>query len=250
MNFKNLRDDIDAIMARDPAARSRLEVVFCYPGFHAVLLHRLAHSAWGRGWRLVGRFLSHLGRGLTGIEIHPGAVIGRRMFVDHGMGVVIGETSEIGDDVTLYQGVTLGGTSLNQGKRHPTLKDGVIIGAGAKILGPLVIGVNARVGSNAVVLADVPDGITVVGIPAKAVMRQAAQPKDFCAYGSTPDIPDPVARAMDSICSDVGALRARVAELEGLLAALRDQIEATELPAAAKAAEAKGVEFAIKGENR
>ena len=160
MNFKNLRDDIGAIMARDPAARSRLEVVFCYPGFHAVLLHRLAHGAWCRGWRLVGRFLSHVGRGLTGIEIHPGATIGRRLFVDHGMGVVIGETSEIGDDVTLYQGVTLGGTSLNQGKRHPTLKDGVIVGAGAKILGPLVVGANARIGSNAVVLADVPDGIT------------------------------------------------------------------------------------------
>src|SRR5512145_307694 len=250
MNFKNLRDDIDAIMARDPAARSRLEVVFCYPGFHAVLLHRLAHGAWRRGWRLVGRFLSHVGRGLTGIEIHPGAAIGRRLFVDHGMGVVSGETSELGDDVTLYQGVTLGGTSLSQGKRHPTLKDGVIVGAGAKILGPLVIGANARIGSNAVVLADVPDGITVVGIPAKAVMRQAAQAKDFCAYGSTPDIPDPVARAMDGICADVGALRVRVAELEGLLAALREQVEASELPAAAKAADVKGVEFAIKGENR
>src|SRR5712675_2334142 len=143
MLFKNLRDEIDATLRRDPAARSRLEVVLCYPGFHAVLWHRAAHWFWQRGWLLLGRFLSHCGRLATGIEIHPGARIGRRLFIDHGMGVVIGETAEIGDDVTLYHGVTLGGTSWNKGKRHPTLGDGVVVGAGAKILGPILVGDHA-----------------------------------------------------------------------------------------------------------
>ena len=248
MNFKTLRDDIDAIMARDPAARSRLEVVLCYPGFHAALLHRLANAAWRHGWTLLGRFSSHIGRWLTGIEIHPGAKIGRRFFVDHGMGTVIGETSEIGDDVTLYQGVTLGGTSLNQGKRHPTLKDGVIVGAGAKILGPVTVGTGARVGSNAVVLGDVEDGVTVVGIPARAVIKKQAVAKDFCAYGSSGDLPDPVARAMDTICADVGALRARVAELEGLLAALREQVEANESLSPMNEERRDRIELAIKGD--
>src|SRR6476659_2270485 len=167
MLLKNLREQIDATLARDPAARSRLEVVLCYPGFHALLFHRLAHWLWERGWLLAGRFVSHIARVLTGIEIHPGARIGKRLFIDHGMGVVIGETAEIGDDCTLYHGVTLGGTSWNKGKRHPTLGNGVVIGAGAKILGPLLIGDNAKIGSNAVVVRDVPPGATAVGIPAR-----------------------------------------------------------------------------------
>ncbi|KZD00881.1 serine O-acetyltransferase [Oceanibaculum pacificum] len=218
--FKKLGEDIAAIMARDPAAKSRLEVVLCYPGFHALLLYRLANAAWRRGWFLLGRFLSHVGRVLTGIEIHPGATIGRRFFVDHGMGVVIGETAQVGDDVTLYQGVTLGGTSLHQGKRHPTLEDGVIVGSGAQVLGPLTVGKGARVGANAVVLKDVAAGVTVVGIPAQvAISRAKQQDTDFCAYGTSIDMPDPVARALDGLLGEVTALKARVAELEGAPAA-------------------------------
>src|SRR5438128_9582223 len=148
MLFKSLGDVIDATLARDPAARSRLEVVLCYPGFHALLFHRVAHWLWEHHWRLAGRLVSHFGRMLTGIEIHPGARIGRRLFIDHGMGVVIGETAEIGDDCTLYQGVTLGGTALHKGKRHATLEDNVIVGAGAKVLGPIAVRSGARIGAN------------------------------------------------------------------------------------------------------
>lgn len=251
--FKRLREHIDSIMARDPVARSRLEVVLCYPGFHAVIFHRLAHECWRLGLRLLARFVSHVGRVLTGIEIHPGAEIGRRLFIDHGMGLVIGETGVVGDDVTLYHGVTLGGTASERVKRHPTLESGVIVGAGAKILGPITVGAGARVGSNAVVLKDVPPGATVVGVPAREVARERARPSEFCAYGSAGDLPDPVARAMDSLCADLGTVRARVAELEGLLAALRDQVEASDQAAtlaAARAAEAKGYDFANKGEIR
>ena len=215
--IKKLRDDIDAILARDPAARTRLEVILCYPGFQALLFYHVSHAAWTTGWRLLGRFLSHVGRVLTGIEIHPGARIGRRLFVDHGMGLVIGETAEIGDDVTLYHGVTLGGTSLNRGKRHPTLEDGVIVGAGAQILGPITVGAGARVGANAVVLTPVAPGTTVVGIPAKVALSSSTQREDaeFCAYGTPArDIPDPVQRAMEATLAEVAALRRRVEELE------------------------------------
>lgn len=226
MIFKDIRDDIDAILARDPAARSRLEVVLCYPGWHAVVLHRIAQAAWGANLRLLGRFVAHVARWLTGIEIHPAAKIGHRLFVDHGMGVVIGETAEIGDDVTLYQGVVLGGTSLEQGKRHPSLGNGVIVGAGAKILGPVTVGDGARIGSNAVVLKNVTPGVTMVGVPALAVVRAPVKSRaDFCAYGQDPDLPDPVARALDGLCSDVVAMRARIAELESQVAALRVQGE-------------------------
>ena len=217
MIFKRVQEDADAILARDPAARSRFEVVLCYPGLHAVVFHRLAHAAWRANARLFARWVSQLSRWLTGIEIHPGATLGRRLFIDHGMGVVIGETSEIGDDVTLYQGVTLGGTSLEKTKRHPTIGNGVIIGAGAQVLGPITVGDGARVGSNAVVIKDVPPGATMIGIPARPVV-QAVQPKrqpgEFCAYAQDPALPDPVARAIDGLCSDLNALRARVAELE------------------------------------
>src|SRR5580700_12166381 len=218
MLLKNLREQIDATLARDPAARSRLEVVLCYPGFHALLYHRLAHWLWQRGWLLAGRFVSHLGRVLTGIEIHPGARIGKRVFIDHGMGVVIGETAEVGDDVTLYQGVTLGGTSLTRGaKRHPTIGNGVIVSSGAQILGPFRVGDGARIGAQAVVLSEVPDGATMVGIPARPVARRResseARPV-FQPYALGPEIPDPIVRALNGLLDEVTSLRARVTELE------------------------------------
>ncbi|HEY0527085.1 MAG TPA: serine O-acetyltransferase [Stellaceae bacterium] len=243
MLLKTLREEIDATIARDPAARSRLEVVLCYPGFQAVMFYRAAHYFWRRGWPLLGRFLSHCGRVLTGIEIHPGARIGRRLFIDHGMGVVIGETAEIGDDVTLYQGVTLGGTALHKGKRHPTLDDGVIVGSGAQVLGGFTVGAGARVGANAVVLAEVPPGATVVGIPAKQVgVPRSAEPRPadaaaaaelFLPYG-TPcgEMPDPVARAVSALLDEVSSLRARVADLE------EERARSDALPDAATAAAA------------
>jgi len=218
MLLKNLREEIDATLARDPAARSRLEVVLCYPGFHALVWHRLAHLLWERGWLLAGRFVSHIGRMLTGIEIHPGARIGQRVFIDHGMGVVIGETAEVGDDVTLYQGVTLGGTSLTRGaKRHPTIGDGVIVSSGAQVLGPFRVGDGARIGAQAVVLSEVPDSATMVGIPARPVGRRSAptEPKpEFQPYAVCGDIPDPIARALSGLLDEVTSLRTRVAQLE------------------------------------
>lgn len=214
--FKTLRHDIDVVVERDPAARSRVEVVLAYPGFHALLAYRLAHAIWRRRWRLLARLVSHAARVLTGIEIHPGAQIGRGFFIDHGMGVVIGETSIIGDDVTLYQGVTLGGTSLEPGKRHPTLGNNVIVGAGAKVLGPITLGDGVRVGSNAVVVKDVAPGTVVVGIPAKAVTKKAdAETPRFAAYGATGDgLSDPAAKAIDGLMENLQFLTARVEELE------------------------------------
>ncbi len=240
MLFKNLVEDIDSVMARDPAAKSRWDVVFSYPGFHALLFYRLSNRLWRWRWRFVARFLSHLARWLTGIEIHPGATIGRRFFIDHGMGVVIGETAEIGDDVTLYQGVTLGGTSLNDGKRHPTVGDGVVVGAGAQVLGPLTIGARARIGANAVVVKDVPPDVTMVGIPARPVQpkpKVAANevPMEFCAYGTQGDMPDPVSKAIDGLCDQVTALQARVRELEARL----DETERAREPAGTGAAAAR-----------
>ena len=222
--FKFLLEDIDSMMARDPAARSRIEVVLCYPGFQALLFYRLANAAWRRGWHLLGRLLSQSGRWLTGIEIHPGATIGRRLFIDHGMGVVVGETSEIGDDVTLYQDVTLGGVapsvdsdSQRNQKRHPTLEDGAIVGSGAQVLGPITVGRNARVGANAVVTRDVPTCVTVVGIPGRVVQPAAKREErpPFVAYGTpTGDLPDPAARAIEGLLDEVSKLKARVDELE------------------------------------
>lgn len=214
--LERLREDIDAIRRRDPAARSALEVVFCYPGFHAVLIHRLARLAWTHNLFFLGRFISHTGRLLTGIEIHPGARIGRRLFIDHGMACVIGETAEIGDDVTLYQGVTLGGVSLEKEKRHPTLEDDVIVGSGAQVLGPFTVGRGARIGANAVVLRDVPPGVTMVGIPAKQVLpRQRAEEPAFQAYGTpSGDLPDPVAKALESMSAEIAMLRDRLETLE------------------------------------
>ena len=222
--FKSLKEDIDAVFARDPAARSRFEVVLCYPGIHALAFHRLGHVLWRRGWLTTARFVSQFGRFMTGIEIHPGAEIGRRLFIDHGMGVVIGETAEIGDDVTLYQGVTLGGVSLDPGKRHPTLEDGVIVGSGALVLGPFTVGKGARIGSNAVVLKEVPPGATMIGVAARIADRTkpVARPPGrgepcFPAYALAPgqSQDDPVVRAIDRLCARVETLEDRLAEVEG-----------------------------------
>jgi len=196
--FKNIREDIASVFARDPAARTTFEVLTCYPGLHARVLHRLSNTLWHAGLKWLARFVSHVARWLTGIEIHPGATIGRRFFIDHGMGVVIGETAHIGDDVTLYHGVTLGGTSWKEGKRHPTLGNGVVVGAGAKILGPLNIGDNAKIGSNAVVVKDVPAGATAAGIPAR-VLDGAKKTTGFNAYGLSTDQNDPVAKALHGL---------------------------------------------------
>lgn len=226
--FERVREDIQSVFHRDPAARNAFEVVTCYPGLHAVWLHRVAHALWVRGWKWLARVVSNFGRWMTGIEIHPGAKIGRRFFIDHGMGIVIGETAEIGDDVTLYQGVTLGGTSWNKGKRHPTLENGVVVGAGAKVLGPFTVGAGAKVGSNAVVTKAVPAGATVVGIPGRIIVksddeqeakRQAmAEKLGFDAYGVGPDMPDPVARAIGQLLDHLHAVDGR---LEGMCSALK-----------------------------
>ncbi|MFD2206167.1 serine O-acetyltransferase [Kiloniella antarctica] len=224
--FERLKAEIDATMSRDPAARSRAEVVLCYPGFQAVSLHRLSHKLWRHEWYLLARCLSHLGRIITGIEIHPGATIGKGFFIDHGMGVVIGETSVIGDNVTLYHGVTLGGVApsvdsdAQRGtKRHPTLECGTIVGSGAQVLGPIVVACNARIGANAVVTKDVPCCATVVGIPGKVVNPKAPAVVDeqpFVAYGTpTGDVPDPVGRTLEGLLNEVQTLRRRINALEG-----------------------------------
>ena len=247
MVFKWFREDIDAYLDRDPAARSRLEVILFYPGFHALVFYRLAHGAWMGGWRMVGRLLSTVARVLTGIEIHPGATIGRRFVIDHGFGVVIGETSEIGDDVTLYQGVTLGGIapavdshSQVDRKRHPTICDRVIIGSGAQVLGPITIGSCARIGANAVVTRDVSPRVTAVGIPARVVLpRDKNTVTEFVAYG-TPrgGLPDPLARTIDNLRNQVESLMGQVAELDGRLRA-READDVTGRPAGEKRAAEK-----------
>ncbi len=213
-----LRETVRAYRERDPAARSMLEVLLCYPGLHAVLFHRLARALWVRGFILGGRFTSHVGRVLTGIEIHPGATIGRRLIIDHGMGVVIGETAELGDDVYLYHQVTLGGTSAARGKRHPTIGNNVIVGAGAKVLGAITIGDNARIGANAVVVAPVPADTTVVGIPARpvdrSVDRKAGRRPRFDAYGTPTDCDlDPLLHDLESLRAELTELEARVARM-------------------------------------
>jgi serine O-acetyltransferase len=250
--FQRLREDINSVFDRDPAARNFLEVLTNYPGLHALLLHRCGHWLWKKNLKWLARTLSTFSRWLTGIEIHPGATIGRRFFIDHGMGVVIGETALVGNDVTLYQGVTLGGTSWNKGKRHPTLEDGVIVGAGAKILGPFTVGAGAKVGSNAVVTKEVPPGATVVGIPGKIVKRAdpdieealdidparreaICQKFGFDAYGVSQDMPDPVARSMQAMLDHMHAVDERIERMcstlrkldanyrDGQLPALRDE---------------------------
>jgi len=216
--FSRLREDIAVVFERDPAARTTWEVLTCYPGLHAILIHRLSHALWTAGLKWLARFVSHIGRWLTGIEIHPGATIGRRFFIDHGMGVVIGETSEIGDDCTLYHAVTLGGTTWNKGKRHPTLVNNVVVGAGAKILGPITIGSGAKVGSNAVVVKDVPDGVTVVGIPARVVGGDEAPADGFSAYAVSRDMNDPVVQALHRLIDHSSYADKRI---DTLIAAMR-----------------------------
>jgi serine O-acetyltransferase len=224
MIFKRIIEDLDAFLARDPAARSRLEVAFLYPGFHALMAHRVANRLWRNRWRYLARFVSQLSRLLTGVEIHPGATIGKRFVIDHGAGIVIGETAEIGDDVTLYQNVTLGGVAPSvdsheqrNTKRHPTLADGVIVGSGGQVLGPYMVGEGARIGANAVVTRDIPAGVTAVGIPARVVMpKDKAKAKEFQAYGTPADgCPDPVLRTIDNLRAQVTALTERLEALEG-----------------------------------
>ncbi|MHB8563980.1 MAG: serine O-acetyltransferase [Acidiferrobacteraceae bacterium] len=217
--FRHLREFIDSIYARDPAARSAWEVLTVYPGVHAVGFHHLSHWLWGNGLKGLARIIAHFSRWLTGIEIHPGAALGRRLFIDHGLGVVIGETAEVGDDCTLYQGVTLGGTSWQQEKRHPTLGNHVVVGAGAKVLGPIHVGDRARIGSNSVVVKDVPADATVVGIPGRVInsgdeqhrrRQEIARRIGFDAYGETPQMPDPVAQVIDRLIDHIGLIEQRM----------------------------------------
>src|ERR1700761_7867859 len=229
--FTRLREDIATIRERDPAARSAWEVLTCYPGLHALMLHRLAHACWRGQWRWLARFVAQIARFLTRIEIHPGATLGRRVFIDHGMGVVIGETAEIGDDCTIYQGVTLGGTSLTKGaKRHPTLGRGVIVGAGAQVLGGFTVGEGAKIGSNAVVVKPVPAGATAVGNPARIIAgpAQAAAgevaarevhpvAREFAAYGVTPNADDPMSLAINGLIAHVSRQASRVDEIVAAL---------------------------------
>ena len=218
-----MREDIKAVLEHDPAARSALEVVLLYSGLHALWWYRVYHGLWKRGWRFLARALSQVSRFLSGIEIHPGATIGRRFFIDHGMGVVIGETAEVGDDVTVYQGVTLGGTSLNPGKRHPTIRDRVVIGGGAKILGNITIGENCRIGAGSVVLRDVPDNSTVVGVPGHIVFRDGQR----VVITDPKQINDPLSEALAAVATEVKILREQVSRLEG-----REHVESKSLEAA------------------
>lgn len=233
--FERIKDDINGVFHRDPAARNTFEVLTNYPGLHAIWIHRISHRLWKADFKWLARSLSTFSRWLTGIEIHPGATLGRRFFIDHGMGVVIGETAEIGDDVTLYHGVTLGGTSWQAGKRHPTLANNVVIGAGAKVLGPITIGEGAKVGSNSVVVKSAPPGATVVGIPGRIVTstitRQEAEEKNdkrhsiarkygFDAYAISPDNPDPVANAMGIMLEHMHQMDHKVEELCGVIRSL------------------------------
>jgi serine O-acetyltransferase len=225
--FETIKEDIQVVFDRDPAAKSAIETLTACPGLHAILFHRLNHWLWNKGLQLIARLTAHLARFLTGVEIHPGATVGRRFFIDHGMGIVIGETAEIGDDCSIYHGVTLGGTTWNKGKRHPTLKNDVIIGAGAKVLGPITLDDGARVGSNAVVVKDVPAGATVVGIPGHVVARKERKTDDkeaqreamakkigFDAYGSSKDMPDPIQNALDTMLDHMHKVDRELDELK------------------------------------
>ena len=213
MVLKTIKDDIQIALARDPASRNFLEVIFCYPGFHAIILHRIAHWSWLNRLFLIGRIISHISRWFTGIEIHPGAKIGKGFFIDHGMGVVIGETTEIGDNCTIYQGVTLGGLSLKKEKRHPTLHHNVVVGAGAKILGPLSVGANCKIGAGSVVLEDVAKNSTVIGVPGRMIYRGDSDP----LKNMDDDLkrsPDPVAQAIKCLLEKIPKLEKELKELK------------------------------------
>jgi serine O-acetyltransferase len=214
--FETIKEDIQTVFSKDPAAKTPWEVICCYPGLHAIWLHRIAHFLWRHRLLFLGRLLSHVNRLLTGIEIHPGAKIGRRFFIDHGMGVVIGETTEIGDDVLLYQGVVLGGTSLEKTNRHPTIEDNVVIGAGATVLGPIIVGREARIGAGSVVVKPVPPGATAVGVPARiAAPKEVERPKVDLEHGK---LPDPVLRAILELLDRQSRLEKKVQQLEMSLA--------------------------------
>ena len=244
--FGRMKEDINSVFERDPAARTMLEVLLNYPGLHAIWLHRISHSLWKANWKMLARLISTFSRWLTGVEIHPGATLGRRFFIDHGMGVVIGETAEIGDDVTLYHGVTLGGTSWNAGKRHPTLEDNVVIGAGAQVLGPITIGKGGKVGSNSVVVKDLPANATAVGIPArivndkkvvdefnspsKAERDKVAKKYGFDAYAVSPDNPDPVAKAIGRLLDHMHLMDSKVSDLCKEVNTLGGDVCTKELP--------------------
>lgn len=239
--FDKIREDVSVVFDRDPAARNTLEILTAYPGLHALMFHRMAHWLWIADLKWIARMVSHVARWLTGIEIHPGAVIGRRFFIDHGMGVVIGETAVIGDDCTLYHGVTLGGTSWQKGKRHPTLRNDVVVGAGAKVLGPIEVGESSRIGSNAVVVRDVPASSTVVGVPGRLIERHT-EPTDtehrekmatkmgFDAYGATQDAPDPVAHAINCMLDHVHVMEERMQNMCEALREMGYETGAEELP--------------------
>ena len=225
MFWQELREDIRSVFERDPAARSTWEVVLAYPGFHAVVCHRLSHWLWECNWTTLARVVSHVARFFTGIEIHPGAHIGRRVFIDHGMGVVIGETAEVGNDVTLYQGVSLAGTSTERGKRHPTIEDWVLVGAGAKILGPITVGRHSRVGAGSVLVQSVPAHSTVVGIPGKVVKEGGKhQPSGRPVIElDHADLPDPVSRALSAVLNHVEKLEQRLEEVTSRQGSLEDR---------------------------
>ena len=231
--LSHFREDIQCVFERDPAARSVWEVITCYPGFHALQMHRFSHTLWKLRLRWLARFASHIARFLTGIEIHPGAVIGRRVFIDHGMGIVVGETAEIGDGCTLYHGVTLGGVSWNKGKRHPTLGRNVVVGAGAKILGPFIVGEGAKVGSNSVVVKAVPAGATVVGIPARIVEAGPGHAEvgrmAFDAYAVTADIDDPLNKVLLALGTRTEDIDGRLAEILARLEGLENSSNAADL---------------------
>lgn len=225
--FTHLKDDLAAVFERDPAVRNVLEIVFCYPGFHAMLFYRISHWFWTKKFYFLGRFISHLGRFFTGIEIHPGARIGRGFFIDHGMGVVIGETAEIGENCTLYHGVTLGGTSWAKEKRHPTLGNNVVVGSGAKILGPFKVGDNSKIGSNSVVVKEVPKSATVVGIPGRVVMS-GDKPAGFDLEHDK--LPDPVANAVKCMMDQIRSLETQVESLKLEQQALKSELGLSEPP--------------------
>ena len=211
--LRTLREEVHTVRDRDPAARSTLEILLCYPGFHALCSHRGAHVLWKHRWRLSARLISHFARFVTGIEIHPGATIGRRVFIDHGTGVVIGETAEVGDDVLMYQGVTLGGTSLEKGKRHPTIENNVVIGSAAIVLGPVTVGAGARIGANSVVITSVPEGAVVVGVPGR-VVEERSNGNNVCGDLQHGKLPDPFSKAIRVILEEQCILRERLSKLE------------------------------------
>jgi len=241
--FERIKEDIQSVFHRDPAARTKFEVLTNYPGLHAIWFHRLSHRLWKANWKWLARSMSTFSRWLTGIEIHPGAKLGRRFFIDHGMGVVIGETAEIGDDVTIYHGVTLGGTTWQSGKRHPTLMDNVVVGAGAKVLGPITMHKGAKVGSNSVVVKDAPENSTVIGIPGRIVMQKPPVDDDkheqrgkmakkygFDAYAVAPDNPDPVANAIGVMLDHVHLIDTKVEEMCKAINAMGGEVCGKSLP--------------------